>query len=485
MKKIIKLDNVNLLTLFIFVFLTQFSSINHEVIDWDESTFFVLSNYISEGSILYVDFWDGKPPLIFIYLSLFFKIFGNNLIVGRLAGDLLIFAIVLLIYKILSRYYSAKISMSSSMILIYLFSYDASQPTMSEHLGIFFILISMFMILRDLDRLNYFYIGVLFSLAFNTRNNLAFSCLGIFLFLLIVTKKSTLKNFPKLFFGFITPIFVFIIYFSFLGSVKNYLYMLVEFPIQNTANRYTLDELKSDIYTKLNLDKFVSIEVIILTLLSLSLFYFFIFNKKVNTNNLLLLNMFIFSLTLTSIIAGGRFYSHYLIQLFPFVAIFIAFGLNLIKKFPILNLSILIFSILLNINLLTLGIRNINNFTNIKDNYPLLTISNYIDENNLYKKEILVLDSHLIYFYNNNLTSPKVIHPSNQPDIKRNQNWLKSLNRLGVISMFEFETKLSNIPDLILCNDLCFEYLDDNYFNENYVLDLYIDGVSLYKKNNS
>ena len=268
MNKLIKLDNANILILFIFVFLTQFSSIDREVIDWDESTFFILSNYIAEGSILYVDFWDGKPPLLFIFLSLFFKIFGNNLIVGRLAGDLLVFASVLIIYKILSKYYPVKTSMSASMILIYLFSYDASQPTMSEHLGILFILTSMYMVLKDTDHLNYFNIGILFSLAFNTRNNLAFSCLGIFLYLLI-TKKSTLKNYLNLVLGFITPITIFIIYFSFLGSVKNYLYMLVEFPLQNTANRFTLEELKSDIYNKLNLDQFISFEVIILTLLVL------------------------------------------------------------------------------------------------------------------------------------------------------------------------------------------------------------------------
>ena len=481
MNKLIKLDNANILILFIFVFLTQFSSIDREVIDWDESTFFILSNYIAEGSILYVDFWDGKPPLLFIFLSLFFKIFGNNLIVGRLAGDLLVFASVLIIYKILSKYYPVKTSMSASMILIYLFSYDASQPTMSEHLGILFILTSMYMVLKDTDHLNYFNIGILFSLAFNTRNNLAFSCLGIFLYLLI-TKKSTLKNYLNLVLGFITPITIFIIYFSFLGSVKNYLYMLVEFPLQNTANRFTLEELKSDIYNKLNLDQFISFEVIILTLLVLSLFYFFIYDQKIFKNNLFLLNIFIFLLTFISIIVGGRFYNHYLIQLFPFVVVFIAFGLNLLKKFPIINLGILIFSILLNINLLTLGAKNINNFINIQENLPILTISNYINENNLYNKEILVLDSHLIYFYNENLKSPKVIHPSNQPDIKRNENWLRSLNRLGVISMFEFESRVKNIPDLILCKDFCFEYLDKEYYEENYFLDLNKEGVSLYKK---
>lgn len=77
--------------IFLLVFFTQFSSINREVIDWDESTFFILSKYLANGEVLYIDYWDGKPPMIFLYLSLFFKIFGSNLLVGRLAGDFLIF----------------------------------------------------------------------------------------------------------------------------------------------------------------------------------------------------------------------------------------------------------------------------------------------------------------------------------------------------------------------------------------------------------
>ena len=55
--------------------------------------------------------------------------------------------------------------------------------------------------------------------------------------------------------------------------------MLVEFSIQSTANRFTLEELKSDIYNKLN---WISLfrSVIILTLLILSLFLFLYLIKK-------------------------------------------------------------------------------------------------------------------------------------------------------------------------------------------------------------
>ena len=83
-------NSIAYIAIFIIVFLTQFSYIQYEVIDWDESTYFLISKYASEGSVLYVEYWEAKPPIFFLYLGIIFKIFGATLLVGRLAGDLLI-----------------------------------------------------------------------------------------------------------------------------------------------------------------------------------------------------------------------------------------------------------------------------------------------------------------------------------------------------------------------------------------------------------
>ena len=146
MKKVVKKESNQFfyLLFLVTIFFTQFSYINQEVIDWDESTFFVISKYLAHGDLLYVDYWDGKPPLIFFYLGIVFKFFGSSLLVGRLAGDFLIFLNVILIFKILDKNFSKFVSVSSSLFLIYLFSYKASQPTMTEHLGILFIVFSFF-----------------------------------------------------------------------------------------------------------------------------------------------------------------------------------------------------------------------------------------------------------------------------------------------------------------------------------------------------
>ena len=116
--------------------------------------------------------------------------------------------------------------------MIYLFSYKSSQPTMTEHLGILFIVISFYLVINQKKDTNFYFLGILFSLAYNTRNNLAFACLAIFIFLFIKLFKHSKGCAIGL--GFLTPIISIAGYFIYHGKLANYIYMLWEFPLQST-----------------------------------------------------------------------------------------------------------------------------------------------------------------------------------------------------------------------------------------------------------
>ena len=79
------------LILLVLSVLTQFYSITDEVIDWDESTFMIMANDFYKGNLPYENLWDLKPPIFFIFLGSFYKIFGVSLLTTRLFGDLLVF----------------------------------------------------------------------------------------------------------------------------------------------------------------------------------------------------------------------------------------------------------------------------------------------------------------------------------------------------------------------------------------------------------
>lgn len=478
MIKNINKENLSNLLILLFVFFTQFSSINREVIDWDESTFFILSKYLASGEVLYIDYWDGKPPMIFLYLSLLFKIFGSELLIGRLAGDFLILVSCVLIFKILLLKFSTLISLSSTLILIYLFSYDASQPTMTEHLGIVFILFSMYIVLNSEITLNYYLLGLLFSFAFNTRNNLAFTCLGLFLYLIYIN-KVTLYSFLKISTGFIMPILIAFVYFYTIGGLKNYIYMLFEFPIQNTTNRYSFEDLKIDIFNKLNLDQIFSIEILITIFVAVAIIYFLkseLLNKE---NNLLLLNIVLFLSTFLSIYAGGRLYGHYLIQVFPFVTIFIASIMNIISKLKSSQVIYFFIAITINIGFLQSGFNNLINYKNISENYPSKAVISAMNEMFIDDSSFVVLDYHIVYLNTDNYKSPTIIHPSNQAYIERNKLFLDSLFKLGIVELKEFENNIKNKPKNVICYEYCYEVLPITFF-DNYELEQEIEGVKIF-----
>lgn len=480
-----KLSNINnslaYLTIFIFVFLTQFSYIEFEVIDWDESTYLLISKYISEGSILYVDYWEAKPPLFFIYIGAIFKLFGPTLLVGRLAGDFLIFLSSVFIFKILENKYSYLVSLSSALFLIYLYSYEASQPTMTEHLGILFIVIATYIVLKEQKEINYFTLGALFSLAFNTRNNLAFACVAIFIFL-IIEKNVDLKKIYKLILGFFAPILLISIYFLTNDSLKNYIYMLWEFPLQSTDSyRMNLNEFTMAFLNKLNLDETFSIELIIFLGLSTVIVYLVKNYSKLKENKDVLLSILILFFLTISIIFGGRLFNHYLIQLFPFLAILFASGLHLIRNTHYVKFIALALTIFINVNLLFLGFNNIINYQEIDSNYKIKNISNFINSEGIKGREILVLENHIIYLYNNSIVPFKVVHPSNLPNTERFKDILGSLAKLNLTFENEFQTFVNNKPIYIFCEDYCYSHISMKFYEDNYSLIFNKDGYKIFK----
>ena len=71
LKKIIFKEFLIILFFGLFVFLTQFYSIGVEVINWDESDFILMGFSFFNGNLPYIEVWDLKPPLHFLYLGTF------------------------------------------------------------------------------------------------------------------------------------------------------------------------------------------------------------------------------------------------------------------------------------------------------------------------------------------------------------------------------------------------------------------------------
>src|SRR5262245_39202724 len=73
-------------TLVVRILLTRLGSLHTEVIDWDESTFILMSADLLQGRLPYMGLFDNKPPMFFFVLAGAMKVFGDNLLVVRLFG---------------------------------------------------------------------------------------------------------------------------------------------------------------------------------------------------------------------------------------------------------------------------------------------------------------------------------------------------------------------------------------------------------------
>jgi len=477
-----KLNNIQssyvFILLFIFVFLTQFYSIDKEVIDWDESTFIIMGKSYYNGNLPYIELWDGKPPVHHILLGISFKLFGPTLLTARLLGDLLIFLTSFFLFLISKKILNKFESLLCSLLYITLVSFEFSQPTMTEYTSTLFILISLYIFDENLNN-RVLITGVLISLAVLTRTNTAFVAL---VFIIYLIKKQ--KNIITLAIGGAIPVLFFSILYFINGEFQRFIYAIILTPLDNSRYRQNAFVIIKDAYKSIFFENSFIPLFFILFLVCSIVFYRKnkIFRVKINQNfKSISLFSFVFLSLVISILIGGRFYYHYVIQLFPFLALFTVLIISNIS-FDF-KTKYLVFLAILLMNFIPLSIHSINNVKNydiIKRNYPIKNLSTLVDE----KSTILALDNHIIYLYLENKLLTPIVHPNviTKPIVYA--TLLNSLVKLKYIEVNQYEKILLNKPDYILCEKLCKEYLNQDYLDTNYQLIKKQSDIKLYKKKN-
>jgi 4-amino-4-deoxy-L-arabinose transferase-like glycosyltransferase len=90
-----------LLFLIAFSILLRFQLFDEHVINHDESTYLVIAQHLSNGSTLYLDVTDTKPPGIFWLFRVFYHIVGNSFIGFRFISALFVAFTAFFIYRII------------------------------------------------------------------------------------------------------------------------------------------------------------------------------------------------------------------------------------------------------------------------------------------------------------------------------------------------------------------------------------------------
>lgn len=408
------------LILFCWCFILRFPYIFIDEIATDENIFFILGDLILKNELPHDNYWDIKPALVWYIYSIpifFFK----HIVTIRLFGIIIIFLSAFFLFKIVYKIEKNKfLSFASSFLFIFASTFIGTElpnhsigigvNIITQHFANFFLIISIFFLLKNNSNLNIFLVCFFLTLAILIRYNYLLILLGYFFY--YFTEKKQFKFF--IIFSLTFFISFLIVHSTYLTITRfqnliEYFDILQQYGSKNSFEdyTYTIKKFLKFIFEPLKNFKIFNTRFYLSLFFWLSglVFFILILIKEKKRDKVFL---FINCLLMTISILIGSPAEHYLLCVILFISYFAAKTFNYFfsKTYKFIPIIIIFISSINSIKseYLWLGARIINNENiNIGPGYD---IYNYIDKNDLPTKNNLYLSQPVLYF----LTDQKPIH---------------------------------------------------------------------------
>lgn len=301
----------------------RFQTFLHEIYNGDEANFATHAMVILDGGWPYVDTVEKKPPLIYLFYTLFFWIFGNDVRAVHFGVTLCILVASFFSYLTLKLFFEEQYSrIAAIFFVLYTSSFIETEifAANCEILMLTPLVISFYFLFLGFKTKNkkgsFFISGFFTGLAFLFKHQAGIQIIAI-LFLFIFSFRKNLKQLFSSFFvyfsGFIFPISVTILVYYYSGYLKelyewnilsNFFYVKSPVPLSYSLEKGFLNTLGF----------FIS------TIFPVYLFVIILKNWIKLTPDIRPLVVFClasFFLSLIPVGMGGRFYGHYYLQLYP------------------------------------------------------------------------------------------------------------------------------------------------------------------------
>jgi len=319
-----KIASYWLVFIFVLIFFLRLPSLFTPYSYGDEGIYLTLGEAARRGLVFYRDIYDNKPPLLYLLAAVSGSLFWFRFLL--LGWNL---ATIYLFFKLAQLLFLRKENLIKIATLI--FAVLSSIPLFEGNIAnaeIFMILpitLGIFLFFKEKTKkpINYFFIGVLFSLATLFKVPAVFDFLAILVFFVFfltrakVNWKLEIGNLSFLLLGFSLPIIFTFIYWGLMGGLKQYFTAAF---MQNLPYLSSWQSGKSSFGFN-----FSVINRGILLLFVTAILWFF--RKKWEEVNSFLIIWFLFALFGATL--SGRPYPHYLIQILApasllFIAVFTA-----------------------------------------------------------------------------------------------------------------------------------------------------------------
>ena len=440
--------------IFIINLLLQNAFVNFETIDWDISSYLVVSNEINQGHLPLERQWESKPPLLFYTYNFFTTLSGNNYLIFRILNDLIVYFLSIILFMISNKNFGNTKSVSLLISTTYIIFMSTVWNTLeySELYSLIFLSVSFYLYTKKTSENSSYLSGVFLGLSILCNQGTLIFFLG-FVFSLIFKNSDEVNNklifLIKFIFGIAIPnlIFLFLYYsnnlfdiyfahffsiplsyasegFNFLGGLVDYLRSLYKF----NAALYTLFI-------------FIIISVSIQSLNNR------IKNKKKITYSIDDISIFIIFSIIFYFVGSHGYYHHLLFLIF-----FLPLSIMKIATTAQKNLFILfLMSALISTSItqFPLSINNLKDLDTTYENYPLRALSEEIDS--YFDDEdytILAFDYNLVLFYLNKHNQSYIVHSENYLE----DYIVNELIEIEYISENEINYLLDQEADVVICS---------------------------------
>jgi hypothetical protein len=375
------------------------------VIDWDESTFILMGQNILDGHLPYVELWENKPPLAFVFFAVAI-LFGKSIIIVRIAGTIALLGSAYLTFRVGRDIWGRQAGVLAAILSIVFVSLAHSgQATMTEIIALVPTMGALVVLLtRGVNRSTCFWTGFLLSVATLIRLNLAYLAVAVGILIVCWSFSAWipfLKRTAAYVLGGLLPLAVVALPYVIGGHEEIFINSVFIAPLRYT-NAY--DSFANGFVFLIR--RSFSLSNVVLSIVCLGGLICIVKNwssyeKHQKYGTLLIVT---FSLGIgCSIVFTGAAHPHYLIQLVPFLSLVAASGTGYLLNWPYKK----VVSVFLVLGIVSLTKPIIDEYViigrKLATNEPVLSdegyqIASYLRSNNPLDEPIYMMTYHIVYW---------------------------------------------------------------------------------------
>lgn len=398
-----------------------------DVIDPDESTYILMGQDVVNGNLPYLGPWAFMPPLSIYCFAALITVFGKTIPGIRLGGALFMLLAAWFVYLSGAKLSNSRTGFIAALFLIlYSVVSLSGGGTTSETLAIAPLTGASLLFLKEELRTRDFVLaGFLISCACMIRLNLVYLALLSVPFVIhggfIRTKIGVFSRAAAYAAGGTVPVMLFFAPYLVTGNTPLFITTLYKAPLSYSLSQLSfLQAFHADL-ARFADPKYLSENAFLAVLFLCGLVYAALSWRNFPERTRACLYVIIFFLAGTgfSILRTGQAYEHYLVQVFPFIALVAAFFLDYLLRFRMKKIIALAAAALLIVpaSIILEAYKPVISRAMAEERLtygPTYELYEYLKKENPQNAPVYFMDGHIVHWFQNTKPIAAIVtHPSN------------------------------------------------------------------------